>query len=94
MAEGNKRGRKPGTKNAPKNDKNEEVRKLEMTSPQLSFTDVQKKWEEIYRKKHIVPFSGGSPSTKQANIAGLLNTPFIQNERIRQTSSQANEKSK
>ena len=94
MAEGTKRGRKPGTKNAPKNDKNEEVKKINMTSSQLSFADVQKKWNEIFQKRQNHPFSGGNAAARQASMAGFINNPFIQNERVRQSSSQAAEKSK
>ena len=77
MAEGIKRGRKPGTKNAPKNDKNEEVKKINMTSSQLSFADVQKKWNEIFQKRQNHPFSGGNAAARQASMAGFINNPFM-----------------
>ena len=94
MAEETKRGRKPGSKNVPKNDKNEEAKKINMTSTQLSFADVQKRWNEIFQRKQIRPFSGGTAQARQANVAAFLNNPFIQNERVRQAASQASEKSK
>lgn len=94
MAEEKKRGRKPGTPNTKKNDKNEEAEKITMANTSYTFMDVQNKWNEVFKKRGPKAFLSGTPTMPGGYFSAVLNNPFLQNERVRQVTSQATDKSK
>ena len=92
MAEEKKRGRKPKLPEDVKITKNEEKEKLVMSKSQVSFNDVQNKWNEIFVKRGARSFAE-SP-INSGFFQAYLNNPFLQNSRVKQVSSQPSDKTK
>lgn len=94
MAESSKKGNASRGKAPTKNLRNEETEKLNMAASNLSFFDVQKKWEQVFAKRNSKGFLNIAPGAASIYGTSIINNPFIQNERVRQATSQASQKSK
>ena len=93
MTEEKKRGRKPKLPEDVKVTKNEEKEKLVMSQQQVSFKDVQNKWNEIFTKRGARSFIDGGP-INSGFFQAYLNNPFLQNSRVKQVNSQPSDKTK
>lgn len=85
-----KRGRPPKTKTIPAVE-NEKIEKITMTNNSeeeyVSINDIHSKWQSILKSYSDRGISNSQISSALSNA--MMNNPFLQNERLRRTSSSA-----